>query len=112
MPAYDPSSSSSVQGPPSDPSFDSSNDQPPLAAPGDAHLTPSHAFPPSGGSGVADPEHARAALSKSNNTSQEHHHHHQVETEYESCASCRAKGREPFQGHVDREEGCTCVVGE
>ncbi len=82
-------------------------------APNDAHLTPSHAFPPTADSGTIDPEYARATLSKTDSTdSEEHEHHHCVEKGYESCASCRAKGQKPFQGHADREEGCTCMVGE
>ena len=58
-----------------------------------------------------DPEHARASLSKSDSTDSEEHHQH-AEQGYESCASCRAEGKKPFQGHANREEGCTCVIGE
>lgn len=75
------------------------------------HLTPSHAFPPTADSKIIDPEHARASLSKTDSTDSEEHHHH-AEKEYESCASCYAQGKEPFQGHTDRDEGCTCVIGE
>ena len=56
-----------------------------------------------------DPEHARASLSKSDSTDSEEHRQH-AEQGYESCASCRAEGKKPFQGHADREEGCTCVI--
>ncbi|MCJ1276204.1 hypothetical protein MMC21_004009 [Puttea exsequens] len=75
------------------------------------HLTPSHAFPPSGAFLPADPTHARASLSKSSSTDSAEHHHH-AEKGYASCASCRAEGKEPFRGHADGEEACACVVGE
>lgn len=88
-----------------EPTSDISNDQTPL--------TPSHAFPPTADSTIADPEHARASHPKTQSTaSDSHHHHHDITKPYESCASCRAKGKEPFQGHADREEGCTCVTGK
>lgn len=94
---------------PSEPFGDLSGNQ---KAPG-AHLTPSHAFPAVKDSSIVDPQHARASLSKTDSTdSKEHHHHADAEKGYESCASCRAKGKQPFQGHTDREEGCTCVIGE
>ena len=58
-----------------------------------------------------DPAHARASPSKNDGKDSEEHHHH-AEQGYDSCASCRAAGKKPFQGHAEREEGCTCVMGE
>lgn len=106
MPAYSPYEEN---GPPSNGPFsNASHDQKPI----DAHLTPEHAFPPTADSEMVDPEHARgASLLKSDSTDSEDHHHH-AEQGRDSCASCRAKGMEPFQGHVDKEEGCPCAVGE
>lgn len=86
-----------------------SNDQ----KPADAHLTPSHAFPPTVDSEIVDPEHARASLSKSDSThSEESHPQHHAEKGYDTCASCRAKEKKPFQGHTDGEDGCNGIISE
>lgn len=102
MPAHETSAQLS-----SEPCLETSDDQ----TLSETYLTPSHAFPPSADSGVVDPNHARASLSKSHSTDGGEHHHH-VEKKFESCASCRSEGKKPFQGHADREEGCTCMIGE
>ncbi|MCJ1457494.1 hypothetical protein MMC28_007862 [Mycoblastus sanguinarius] len=121
MAAYDPHESSVQLS--NGPFSDNSDDQNPTDAhhltPShafphkEAHLTPSHAFPPTADSEIVDPEHARASsLSKSETTDSEEHHHHHAEKDHGSCASFHAEGKEPFQGHADREEGCSCEIGE
>ena len=81
--------------------------------PADAHLTPLHAFPLTVDSEIVDPEHARASLSKSDSTnSEESHPQHHAEKGYDSCASCRAKEKKPFQGHTDGEDGCNGIIRE
>lgn len=107
---YDPDHSSVERfSNPSNVSEPTSNDR----KPADAHLTPSHAFPPTLNSEIVDPEHARASLSKSDSiNSVESYPQHYAEKGYDSCASCRAKGKKPFQGHRDGEDGCNCIIKE